>query len=435
MNDPLNTYDFTEKKRGIALLIHNEFFLPSSYFPDRPGDDKDYKHMKKLFKGLGFKVCSFRNKTKSEILQIVEDFADLEFHEESDCFVCVVASHGNEEQTNTDVHSTELSREHVIVGVDGNAIKTSKLVEMFDNDHCEALQGKPKFFFIQACRISKYKDKSEGMDKGTSVLVVGNEEIKKNKGKGKQMVDASNQDDLDLEDSFERNNGSEAADKSYVECPDLDDELTSDTDDDEEFLPFKAKLQGTAISCKSQNPTSTDKQARRNKTDELDSKRMREGPEKLLTNTNKNDNQLNVTRTTKPHKQVSTTKTSDSKSVPMVTIVPCPEDTLIMFASLSGNYAVRSQKTGGWLLNKLYDCFKEYTEEDAIDFLEVLTKILGCMSFKTYDPSTDSKTRHLEGQFSPGCFTHCLSKNVYFTKKNSKRKKFKLRSLLCMTAC
>jgi hypothetical protein len=56
-----------------------------------------------------------------------------------------VASHGEEAQTNTDVHSSE----HVITGADGEELRTSDLVELFDDDHCEGLKDKPKFFFIQ----------------------------------------------------------------------------------------------------------------------------------------------------------------------------------------------------------------------------------------------------------------------------------------------
>ena len=70
-------------------------------------------------------------------------------HIKSDCFMCVVASHGEEVQINKDVHSTEHSSEHVIIGADGEKLRTSKLVELFDDDHCEGLTDKPKFFFIQ----------------------------------------------------------------------------------------------------------------------------------------------------------------------------------------------------------------------------------------------------------------------------------------------
>jgi len=76
--------------------------------------------------------------------------AERSDHNKSDCFVCVVASHGEEAQLiDTDVHGTEHSREHVIIGVDWKELRTSALVELFDEDHCEGLKDKPKFFFIQ----------------------------------------------------------------------------------------------------------------------------------------------------------------------------------------------------------------------------------------------------------------------------------------------
>jgi hypothetical protein len=61
-----------------------------------------------------------------------------------------VASHGEEmalgQRNNVKI------KEHVIVGTDGQCIKTRDLVEMFDGDHCEELKDKPKFFFIQVIK-------------------------------------------------------------------------------------------------------------------------------------------------------------------------------------------------------------------------------------------------------------------------------------------
>lgn len=66
-------YNFNQKERGIALLIHNEYFLQSSGYQDRRGDDRDYKRMKKIFKRMGFKVCSFRDQTAKEMLRIADE--------------------------------------------------------------------------------------------------------------------------------------------------------------------------------------------------------------------------------------------------------------------------------------------------------------------------------------------------------------------------
>ena len=95
----------------------------------------------------------------------------------------------------------------------------------------------------------------------------------------------------------------------------------------------------------------------------------------------------------------------------------------------SGNFAVRGKSTGSWLLNKLYQCLKLYArspdELETIDFLHILTEVLKCMSHEMFYPETNSKNSHLAGQFSPGCVTHCLTKHVYFTRKESKRKGIK----------
>lgn len=62
-------YNFSNEKRGIALLINNEYFFRSSGYKDRPGDDVDHRRMKKIFKRLGFNVYSYRDLTKNEILK------------------------------------------------------------------------------------------------------------------------------------------------------------------------------------------------------------------------------------------------------------------------------------------------------------------------------------------------------------------------------
>ncbi|XP_052069176.1 caspase-14-like [Mytilus californianus] len=51
------------------------------------------------------------------------------------------------------------------MGVDGGEIRTSDLVDIFSDDNCKGLRGKPKFFFIQACRIAGVLK----MDKGCTL--------------------------------------------------------------------------------------------------------------------------------------------------------------------------------------------------------------------------------------------------------------------------
>ncbi|XP_063444348.1 uncharacterized protein LOC134724919 isoform X2 [Mytilus trossulus] len=462
-------YNFNHKERGIALLIHNEYFLRSSEYKDRPGDNRDYKRMKKIFKTMGFKVCSFRDQTAKEMLQLADEVAGMEKeHRESDCFICVVASHGVEAQKDTGVHSRSHDREHMIVGVDGKEMSTSDFVEKFEEENCEGLQGKPKFFFIQACRIGRYRGSSEGMDKGMEVGITSEENMekkKKKKTKGKHMVDGSVQDTIEKQDS--EDGTFDVSDDSEVYEEDVQ---TSDTDDDEDFAELRAKLQKVAADLsKESHPKQrleSEKRIQRKKREEVDAKGIMpdedsvsvcvaSGFPKIDVPVNvKTDQQIVSIDKTKPSacdksslqlydKKLLTKNDSqpsndevDAKGskpsvrrvdyvVPMVTVVPCPEDTLIMFASTSGNFAVRSPAAGSWLLNKLYQQLKVYTKDlekfQKIDFLNILTEILTCMSLETYSPGEKSNTKHLEGQFSPGCIIHCLTEQVFFTKKQSKR--------------
>lgn len=68
-----------------------------------------------------------------------------DLHKESDCFVCVIAAHGEEMV----IQKAEGTKEHVIFGTNGKPIRTSEIVGMFDERNCKELADKPKFFFIQ----------------------------------------------------------------------------------------------------------------------------------------------------------------------------------------------------------------------------------------------------------------------------------------------
>lgn len=96
------------------------------------------------------------------------------------------------------------------------------------------------------------------------------------------------------------------------------------------------------------------------------------------------------------------------------------------FFFISGNFAVRILAEGGWLLSTLYNVLKDYTKDldefQNTNFLEVLSKVLTVLSKETFQPKKTGSRAHLAGCFSPGCITHRLVKDVYFTKKPSKRK-------------
>lgn len=178
------------------------------------------------------------------------------------------------------------------MGVDGGEIRTSDLVDIFSDDNCKGLRGKPKFFFIQACRIAGVLK----MDKG---------------------------------------------------CP---------------LRPLESL--------------------------------------KLIQDTHGNK------------------LTASAKEVPMVTLAPCPEDSLIMFASVSGNLAVRNPRDGSWMLQELYKCLvKNRKQLERMNFLDILTDVLARMSKK------ETSAKLFNKQFSPGCYIHCLTKDVFMKEKVSRCKR------------
>lgn len=63
-------------------------------------------------------------------------------HTGYDCFVAVVMAHGGLGE---------------IIGVDGKALPVHQLTTDFTADRCSSLAGKPKLFFIQACRGDEYQ--------------------------------------------------------------------------------------------------------------------------------------------------------------------------------------------------------------------------------------------------------------------------------------
>ncbi|KAL5018849.1 hypothetical protein ScPMuIL_004571 [Solemya velum] len=117
--------------------------------------------MKKTFVNLGFTVESHLDLT-TEIMKKVFEKASKCDHSEVDCFVCVISSHGLEKE-GYDQTERKKSHHHYIVTNDGE-IKTSDVLTYFRDDQCPSLKGKPKLFFIQACRSGKGNIMDSGHD-------------------------------------------------------------------------------------------------------------------------------------------------------------------------------------------------------------------------------------------------------------------------------
>uniref|UniRef100_A0A3B1JAA1 Centromere protein U n=2 Tax=Astyanax mexicanus TaxID=7994 RepID=A0A3B1JAA1_ASTMX len=123
---------------GKCIIINNRNFDRSTGMSDRAGTDVDAGKMLKVFSELGFKASVQNNRTVSQMRQILTS-ASKEDHSKSAMFVCVMLSHGDE---------------GTIFGTDG-CMELKELTRLFRGNQCPSLAGKPKLFFIQACRGSE----------------------------------------------------------------------------------------------------------------------------------------------------------------------------------------------------------------------------------------------------------------------------------------
>jgi hypothetical protein len=141
-------YEMDHAKRGIALIINiNKYDNPNPFkLEERVWSIKDVENLKKTLGYLEFDVKLVENLTKSKIVECLNQIATEFDHSDFDCFLCVVMSHGKEDNIVTsDIQL--MSFEEIM-----------KPIKM-----CLTLFNKPKMFFFQACRGDKQME-STGLD-------------------------------------------------------------------------------------------------------------------------------------------------------------------------------------------------------------------------------------------------------------------------------
>lgn len=133
-----DVYKMDFPNRGRAIIVNNKNFsreLQKNGYGTRIGTDIDATKIGHRLELLGFTVDRYHDLTCKEMLDLFRHAASQD-HSESDCFVAVLLSHGEE---------------GYIFGHD-DKIATEDLLNFFRGDKCETLLGKPKLFIIQACR-------------------------------------------------------------------------------------------------------------------------------------------------------------------------------------------------------------------------------------------------------------------------------------------
>lgn len=120
---------------GQCIIINNKNFDRRTGMNQRNGTDVDAANAMKVFAKLGYKVKVYNDQSVAQMKQVLTAVSK-EDHSSAASFICVLLSHGDE---------------GVFFGTDGS-IELKYLTSLFRGDRCKSLVGKPKLFFIQACR-------------------------------------------------------------------------------------------------------------------------------------------------------------------------------------------------------------------------------------------------------------------------------------------
>ncbi|XP_063603069.1 caspase-1-like isoform X1 [Penaeus indicus] len=140
-------YNMSHKQRGHCVIFNHRHFDQHTGLGERNGTDRDRDQAQALFTNLGFQVTVYNNLKVYEVKEKIQDLAFDVNHSECDALAVVFMSHGEKD---------------VLWGRDGT-FNPDYLFENFKADQCPTLAGKPKLFFIQACR-------GEGLDSGTTLV-------------------------------------------------------------------------------------------------------------------------------------------------------------------------------------------------------------------------------------------------------------------------
>ena len=141
--NPEEKYEMDKFPHGIAIIVNNfEFYSLDprlAPFSDRLGSCADEEHLYSTWEYLGYDVCVLRNLTAEDLVQRLRQISKQD-HENYDSFVCCILSHGYPDG---------------VYGADGLQVKIGDIANLFKPIECPTLAGKPKMFFIQACRGEK----------------------------------------------------------------------------------------------------------------------------------------------------------------------------------------------------------------------------------------------------------------------------------------
>lgn len=372
-------YNFTHSQRGYMLVIVNDKFARQT---PRDGARWDLRKMREIARKFGFRHLNYNqecNLSKSETLQLLSK-ASKEDHSDCDCFMFMISTHGLEQKNAMKRGKVD----HALVCADEQLIFTSTIMEMFNDTNCPTLKGKPKLFFIQACR-------GEKLDHGGEVLVAFPRNEDKTCGvsnegqQGRQMTETVDESDT---------------------RPDEDTWSTGLSD----FNPV----------TRSSSPRAGQGQSIYSRSYEVSIQR-RQQPSFYVPRIQQSTNAPSELFPQHRSQMHSASGRLGSKIyVPSpyafdeTHSLKCDNDMLVMFAIPPGMFAWRNTSEGSWMIDYLHQVLMAYDMRRPKNFLNLLTKVSALMSRrKTNTPSNPS----MHAKTAVSVIEHKLVKDIVFQPK------------------
>ncbi|XP_033724674.1 cell death protein 3-like [Pecten maximus] len=126
------------------LVIFNNSVFPG--LPPRTTGNIDATSLDLLFKKMSYSTKTYSDCSCERIMDVLGEELNSNTLHHMETFILILLSHGKGEK---------------IYGSEGNMVDIKDITKLFDNEHCPALKGKPKLFFISACEGQQNKSGGE----------------------------------------------------------------------------------------------------------------------------------------------------------------------------------------------------------------------------------------------------------------------------------
>jgi len=134
-------YNMNHKNRGMAIIFNHKSFDAGMNQEPRSGTDVDSANLNRVLKKLHFDVIQHDDFCYNQIVNVIERAAS-ENHDNNDCILVVILSHGN----------------MGYICAQDVQYKLADICNLLTPNNCPTLAGKPKLFFVQACQGKQMDD-------------------------------------------------------------------------------------------------------------------------------------------------------------------------------------------------------------------------------------------------------------------------------------